>query len=48
MLELLARAVLPRLSLRDAFEHWGSIKHQLAEPARQRNRQSVRLRDILG
>jgi hypothetical protein len=47
MLELLSRAVLPHLSLRDALQHWDSICHQLAEPPRKRIRQSLRLTDIL-
>lgn len=47
MLELLSRAILPRLSLRQALSHWDSIGHQLAEPPRRRRRQSLRLMDIL-
>jgi hypothetical protein len=45
MLELLARAILPRLSLRRALTHWHAIGHQLAEPPRQRRQQSLRLID---
>jgi hypothetical protein len=47
MLELLSRALLPRLSLSEAIQHWGSIAHQLAEAPRKRTRQSARLKDIL-
>jgi hypothetical protein len=47
MLELLSRAILPRLSLRQALQHWDAIGHHLAEPPRQRRRQSLRLIDIL-
>lgn len=32
MLELLSRAILPRLSLRQALQHWDAIGHHLAEP----------------
>jgi hypothetical protein len=47
MLELLARAILPRLRLREALPHWRSIGHRLAEPPRRRRLQSLRLMDIL-
>jgi hypothetical protein len=47
MLELLSRAVLPTLSLRDALPDWHRIAHQLAEPPRQRVRQTARLSRLL-
>ncbi len=47
MLELLSRAILPVLSLNDALKDWGRIAHQLAEPPRQRVRQTVRVCGIL-
>jgi hypothetical protein len=47
MLELLSRAILPVLSLNDAIKNWARIAHQLAEPPRQRIRQTVRVRGIL-
>jgi hypothetical protein len=47
MLELLARAILPRLRLCEALPHWRSIGHRLAEPPRRRCLQTFRLMAIL-
>jgi hypothetical protein len=47
MLELLNRAVLPVLSLHSAIKTWDAIAYQLAEPPRQRVRQTTRLREML-
>lgn len=47
MLELLSRAILPVLSLSDAINDWSRIAHQLAEPPRQRVRQTARVYSIL-
>lgn len=47
MLELLSRAILPTLSLNEAIKNWRHIAHQLAEPPRQRVRQTVRVYEIL-
>lgn len=47
MFELLSRAVLPILSLKNALADWSSIAHRLAESPRKRIRQTVRLLDIL-
>jgi hypothetical protein len=47
MLELLKRAVLPRLSLRNAIEHWHVIARELAEPPRKRIPQTVCIKGIL-
>lgn len=48
MLELLKRAVLPALCLRDAMRQWASVRHRLAEPPRKRIKQRETLRFILG
>lgn len=48
MLELLCRANLPRLSLRDAFLQWKDISHKLAKPSRQRVRQRAQFHYPLG
>jgi len=40
VLELLSRAILPRLPLRKALSHWGAIGHRRAEPPRRRRRQT--------
>jgi hypothetical protein len=47
MLELLKRAVLPKLSLCNAIEHWRMIARELAEPPRKRIPQIARIMDIL-
>lgn len=47
MLELLSRAILPILSLNDALKDWDRIAHKLAEPPRQRVRQTERVHNIL-
>ncbi|MCR4303528.1 MAG: hypothetical protein NUV63_04775 [Gallionella sp.] len=47
MLELLSRAILPVLSLKGAIKDWSRIAYQLAEPPRQRVRQTVRVHNIL-
>lgn len=47
MLELLSRAILPLLSLSDAIKNWHQIAHKLAEPPRQRVRQTVRVCELL-
>jgi hypothetical protein len=43
MLELLRRAVVPRLSLQKAISQWADVSYQLAEPSRERVRQRARL-----
>ena len=47
MLELLSRAVLPMLSLRDARRNWPAVAHQLAEPPRKRISQNAQLLMLL-
>jgi hypothetical protein len=47
MLELLSRATLPMLSLRDAQRNWPSVAYQLAEATRKRISQNARLLTIL-
>lgn len=47
MLELLSRAILPILSLKNAIKNWQNIAHKLAEPPRQRGRQTVRVFELL-
>jgi hypothetical protein len=47
MLELLKRAVLPKLSLRHAIERWHVIACELAEPPRKRIPQIARIKGIL-
>ncbi len=47
MFELLSRAVLPILSLKNALADWAGIAHRLAEPPRKRVRQTHKLLDIL-
>jgi hypothetical protein len=47
MLELLKRAVLPKLSLCNAIERWHVIACKLAEPPRKRIPQTARIKDIL-
>jgi hypothetical protein len=41
MLELLSRATLPMLSLRDAQRNWPSVAYQLAEATRKRISQNA-------
>lgn len=47
MLELLRRAVMPRLSLQKAIHQWKDISHQLAEAPRKRGRQCAGLEILL-
>jgi hypothetical protein len=47
MLELLARATLPVLSLKRAIAEWGRIAYWLAEAPRKRCRQTGLLFEIL-
>jgi len=48
MLELLKRAVLPVLCLRDALRQWANMRHRLAEPPRKRAKQCETMSFILG
>jgi len=47
MLELLRRAVMPRLSLQKAISQWKDISYQLAEAPRKRRRQCAGLEFLL-
>jgi hypothetical protein len=47
MLELLSRAILPLLSLSNAIKDWQHIAYKLAEPPRERLRQTVSVCELL-
>lgn len=43
MLRQVRGAIMPQLSLRDTFDQWSDICHQLAEPPRKRKLQEQTL-----